>query len=250
MSTLLDLYPRAWRRRYEAEFRDLLAARPPSLRDRVDIVFGAIDARLHPQVESTDVTPDRIAGDPFARIAAVVAGLCFSVWSVGVVGFMVPWESGLSPAGPEWLMTTGQLAALIGPIVAVFATGLIAHRYQDAIGGWGVASAIVLVTGLLLAPIGAGMVAILALGLGGVGFPLALAGRVVARPVALLVGLGMVLPMLGFIAFMSGNGQQVELLWPVAGLGPAWILLGLALRRPAEVARSSEPQPTAMLSGA
>src|SRR6185437_10309162 len=113
---------------------------------------------------------------------------------------------------------------------------LIAHRSQDAIGGWGIASAIVLATGLLLAPLGVGMIAILALGVGGIGFPWALAGRVLARSVAVLVGTGMVLPMLGFTAFAFGNGQQLELLWPVAALGPAWILLGLALRRQADVA--------------
>jgi hypothetical protein len=249
MSTLLDLYPRAWRRRYEAEFRDLLEARPPSVRDRLDIVLGAIDARLHPQVESTDVRPESDPGDPFSRIAAVVAGLCFSVWAFGVVSFAVPWESGLSPEGPQWLMTIVQLAAIAGPVVAAFATGLIAYRYQDAIEGWGIASAIVLATGLLLAPVGVGMLAIVALGIGGAAFPFALAGRVVSRLVALLVGTGMVLPALGFTAFAAGNGQQVELLWPVAAFGPAWILLGLALRRPTEAA-SVESKPTAALSGA
>jgi hypothetical protein len=239
MSTLLDLYPRAWRRRYEAEFRGLLEARPPSARDRLDIVLGAIDARLNPQVDSTDVRAERQAGDPVSRIAAVVAGLFFSIWSVGVVIVMVPWESGLSPKGPDWLMTVAQLAAVVAPLVAVVATGSIAHRYQDAIGGGGVASAIVLATGLLLAPLGVGMVAVFAFGVGGVGFPLALAGRVLSRFVALLVGIGMVVPALGFTAFAAGNGQQVELLWPVATLGPAWVLLGLGLRRPAAVASTA-----------
>ena len=42
---LLRLYPETWRSRYGAEFADLLAARPPSRRDRLDIVRGAIDAR-------------------------------------------------------------------------------------------------------------------------------------------------------------------------------------------------------------
>ena len=49
MTMLLNLYPRAWRERYEDEFVALLEARPPDAHDRIDIVRGAIDARLHPQ---------------------------------------------------------------------------------------------------------------------------------------------------------------------------------------------------------
>jgi hypothetical protein len=49
MSRLVVLYPRSWRERYEDEFLALLSERPPDPLDRVDIVRGAIDARLHPQ---------------------------------------------------------------------------------------------------------------------------------------------------------------------------------------------------------
>lgn len=44
MSTLIRLYPAAWRARYGAEFEDLLAERPPTGRDLLDIVVAAIDA--------------------------------------------------------------------------------------------------------------------------------------------------------------------------------------------------------------
>ena len=50
MTRLIALYPRAWRDRYETEFRALMAERPPRPGDRFDIVRGAIDARLNPQV--------------------------------------------------------------------------------------------------------------------------------------------------------------------------------------------------------
>lgn len=50
MTPLLRLYPATWRRRYGAEFESLLAERPPSLADRIDIVRGAIDAHLRPQL--------------------------------------------------------------------------------------------------------------------------------------------------------------------------------------------------------
>ena len=50
MSRIVRLYPAAWRERYELEFVELLATRPPTLMDQIDIVRGAVDAHLHPQV--------------------------------------------------------------------------------------------------------------------------------------------------------------------------------------------------------
>ncbi len=51
-SALLRLYPRAWRQRYGAEMRDLLAVERVSLRTYADLLAGAIDARLNPQIKS------------------------------------------------------------------------------------------------------------------------------------------------------------------------------------------------------
>lgn len=51
MTRLIGLYPRTWRTRYEDEFLALLSDRPPDVLDRLDIVRGAIDARLHPPAE-------------------------------------------------------------------------------------------------------------------------------------------------------------------------------------------------------
>jgi hypothetical protein len=45
---LLNLYPRAWRRRYGDEVAEMLAGRAFSLRTSVDLVAGAIDVWLHP----------------------------------------------------------------------------------------------------------------------------------------------------------------------------------------------------------
>lgn len=41
---LICLYPRSWRRRYEAEFRALLDQRTLSVWDMIDIARGALDA--------------------------------------------------------------------------------------------------------------------------------------------------------------------------------------------------------------
>ncbi len=71
MSRLVALYPRAWRDRYEDEYLALLAERPPDQRDNLDIVRGAIDARLHPQLPSSPKTP--LERPPIGRWS-VVAG--------------------------------------------------------------------------------------------------------------------------------------------------------------------------------
>jgi hypothetical protein len=55
MTRLIGLYPQAWRTRYEDEFLALLSDRPPDVLDRLDIVRGAIDARLHPPADPAPV---------------------------------------------------------------------------------------------------------------------------------------------------------------------------------------------------
>lgn len=50
MRALLALYPRAWRRRYAAEFAALLEEQRPSPGLVLDVVLGAIDAHLDPQL--------------------------------------------------------------------------------------------------------------------------------------------------------------------------------------------------------
>ena len=56
-SALLRMYPRAWRRRYGAEMRLLLAEQKLTLRTVADLLAGAIDARLNPQVRSAAQAP-------------------------------------------------------------------------------------------------------------------------------------------------------------------------------------------------
>ena len=47
---LVGLYPRRWRSRYGREMDEMLAAQPLTMRSAVDLLAGAIDARLNPQV--------------------------------------------------------------------------------------------------------------------------------------------------------------------------------------------------------
>ena len=52
MRALLRLYPKAWRDRYGDEFAGILAAQRMSPRLLLDIIGGAVDARLQPQVRA------------------------------------------------------------------------------------------------------------------------------------------------------------------------------------------------------
>lgn len=75
MSRLVSLYPRPWRERYEDEFLALMSDRQPSIGERLDIVRGAIDARLHPQRPGPDRTADRFGYAALAGLAAFIAAI-------------------------------------------------------------------------------------------------------------------------------------------------------------------------------
>ncbi len=53
---LLRLYPYAWRARYEEEVLAVLASRPLSLREAIDVLRGAVDAHLHPYLGTADLS--------------------------------------------------------------------------------------------------------------------------------------------------------------------------------------------------
>jgi hypothetical protein len=88
MSALLRLYPRAWRERYGDELLALLEARPPSLGDRLDVIRGAFDARLHPQVPGVDATPEKEIPVVQRRFGLAAAGGGI-VWIVAIASMLV-----------------------------------------------------------------------------------------------------------------------------------------------------------------
>ena len=65
---ILRLYPPTWRDRYGPELDDLVAHRRMRIRDIADLLAGAIDARLHPQLAG----PMRLAAAGPAAPAAVL----------------------------------------------------------------------------------------------------------------------------------------------------------------------------------
>jgi hypothetical protein len=71
-SILLNLYPHAWRARYEREFRAMLDDRPLSATETLDILLGAVDAHLRPQLHpggDQDLSP--ATAQPPARREAI-----------------------------------------------------------------------------------------------------------------------------------------------------------------------------------
>ena len=244
MSLLLALYPRAWRDRYGDEFTDLLLARPPSFRDRVDIVIGAIDARVNPQVPGADERERAVGGDRAARVAAIVTGIFLTIWGVIGATSMVPWDSNVGPQASAELMNLAWVSGLLGSLIAPVAFGIIVVRYERALGGVGSVGAILTPVGLLMAELGMGTLALATLAMGVVLFSWRASGRILSAPAALAFAAGTLLAVGAFFAFAAGNGRDVAVLMPLVALGPAWIVLGVGLRQPQSMPEQGSPIPS------
>ena len=117
MSRLLRLYPADWRERYEEEMQELLEHAPPTRRDRLDLVRGALDARLHHSGPS--------------RLAAVAALSGGALWtSAGLVTAAQPVPLDWPGYGVEILPLVIAGVALLVP--AISGAWL---RLGDATGG-------------------------------------------------------------------------------------------------------------------
>jgi hypothetical protein len=57
MNWLLRLYPARWRERYGEEFGAVLASQRPSVGLVLDVVAGAVDAHLYPQIPNSQSKP-------------------------------------------------------------------------------------------------------------------------------------------------------------------------------------------------
>ena len=76
-TALIRLYPRAWRQRYGDEMRELLAGQRLSVRTLADLVAGAIDARLDPQLKPArrNAAPNQGVQTMTRRFACAPAGI-------------------------------------------------------------------------------------------------------------------------------------------------------------------------------
>jgi hypothetical protein len=204
---LLALYPHRWRARYEPEMLALLADRPPTWRDRIDLVRGALDAHLHPERVS------RLPGR-----AALLAGAAWTVVALAVLAEPVP---------PDW---PGLWAWTLAPALLAVSAGMVATvgfalRLGDAPGRSGRAA-----TAAVIATNGIWAVALIVAIVGGpYGAVTAAAGSLAA---AAVVGLGSVLTRAGHhpIGAMLAVAGGALLLpppasWVIAAI--AWTAIGL-----------------------
>jgi hypothetical protein len=73
MKWMVKLYPAGWRERYGAEFAAVLEKQPTSLALLMDVLGGAVDARLHPQpgmAETSKTNGDEMTSAMFQRCMA------------------------------------------------------------------------------------------------------------------------------------------------------------------------------------
>lgn len=230
---LLRLYPAPWRARYGDEFAELLASRPPALRDRLDIVIGAIDARVNPQLNAAPAGEVRSPGDRSIRVLTVLAGALLTAWAGIGASQMRPWESGPLTASSQALLNVSWVAGLLGAIVIAVALLLLALRYDGSIGPSGAVGAVLIGSGLLFATFGGGVLALAMLGVGTALFSWRLRGRLLGTAPAACLAATTAAVIGAFVVFGAGGGQDIRILWAIVAYGPAWMIVGLALRAPA-----------------
>ena len=119
---LVRLYPRAWRERYEEEFVAMLEQGPVTIKGLLDVVFGAVDAWLRPQVvyEGRLVMVSRMRGSVLAVLWAWV-GLV-----VAGVGFrkMTEYDDFVRAARDSALVGVAFDTVVVGAVVALAAVAV------------------------------------------------------------------------------------------------------------------------------
>jgi hypothetical protein len=116
---MVRLYPRTWRDRYGEEFLAMLEESPASVRDFLDVAFGALDAWLRPQVASERrlVMVERMRGS----VLLVLWAWAFLV--VAGVGFrkMTEYEDFVRAARDNAAVGVAFYAVVIGAVLALAA---------------------------------------------------------------------------------------------------------------------------------
>ncbi|HEY8167602.1 MAG TPA: hypothetical protein VIF84_02700 [Candidatus Limnocylindrales bacterium] len=122
MSHLLRLYPRAWRERYGDEMLALLETQPASPLDQLDLIRGALDARLHPQVHGAATIDKETPMNQ--RILAILAGVGGIAWIVGTVTAVVLPPNTFGDADTSLM----RIGVAIGAILIAIALGELGTR--------------------------------------------------------------------------------------------------------------------------
>jgi hypothetical protein len=222
MSPLVRFYPRAWRERYLEEFAEVLAERPASFRDQVDIALGALDAWAHPQV--VDRSSRSRAGARGRRslatvLASVLGGALFVAAGLSMNATPVDPGIGNKVVDLAILLLIVGMALTAGTAIALARTSPTRSGVAVALG------AAMLVGAMLMAmpwPI-------LAIGFLGYGIASLLFGLLLAP-----VGLKAVGALLSISAFLllSANTEDERALLTIP-IGLVWVAIGALALRPA-----------------
>jgi hypothetical protein len=241
MSRLLALYPKAWRDRYGDELVAVLELRPLTARDRLDLLRGAFDAHLHPElvdpaarVNERPETPSE--GFTMPRrlgIATLVGAVAWiAVWIVQSLGPIVVEPDGTTyrdgAAGLPVLLAAAALlvAGLIGQLMVMPPSARLAKAgaliaipgvLLWSLGPWVLLTAVAAIIGLGLLAIGSATARIWPLPASG-----ALLAMVVSMPIIALSALGLgpslelTPPLLAFVALptLAWLAIGATLVWP------------------------------------
>jgi len=221
MSRIVRLYPRVWRERYLAELEELLSDRPPTLRDRLDLVRGAFDAWIHPQL----VARLRPAEAGTAGVAGVLAA------GGAIIGGGLWIAAGLATSTAAYLPGYGYkdaglgVALIVGGMVVTALAAIATARSLDV----GSRNAGVVASAMLVA---AALTAfpwpVLIIGFFGYILATAAFGAILARSPGRIVGGVLAIAALILPTF---NTEDERALIAIP-FGLAWVAVGtLALRR-------------------
>jgi hypothetical protein len=239
MRSLVDLYPGRWRERYGDELQYLLDERPPSILDRFDVIRGAVDAHLHPQLTRPEVAPDTSSRAADLRVArrlgagAIIGSL---VWTAALL---------LAVNGPIRYDTAGSYrdGAAASPFIFLSVALLVAGLYGQLIWLPGAARLARIGAGtaipvLLLWSIGPWLWFLPLIALAGLA-ALAIGGRRAgAWPTAAVIAVGgsvvVAVGSIGLAIAIGSNDRMVTgpFFWAAfTGLLPSWLAVGATLVR-------------------
>ena len=225
MSRLLRLYPAAWRERYENEFLGLLDERPVGPRGAIDVVLGAIDAHMHPELIGAERQPltHRIPGLLAFAAGATWVTWFLNAWSVGPDG---EWGGGIGYAVLlMFVSVSGDYLAGYGRRIAIGIGATIGLALLAWTLPWSVADGLLNLSagaaGYILA--GAGLVTLPAIR-AGIGSRV----RWLLLAASVLVPATVAIPILGGFG-PADRGGMPALLVATVPFGVAWMLFGLRM---------------------
>ena len=227
MNRLIALYPRNWQARYGDEFQSVLAARSLSTRERLDIVGGAVDAHLHPQVPGPERVRDRYGLGPLAGFALLVGAVTLMANGPVQSDEYGTYRDG-SAALPVLVLATILLSVGLYRVI---------QRLPDVEGGPFRAGLIAIIAGPIwsfmpwLAPIGLiFLLAVLGLAVGARRAGLLPAWSEILLVVLLVVPAGLMaaVPFLPWYAMRVAGINFLLFLGPIGG---TWLVVGAVLLR-------------------